>query len=258
MSSELLTDSRWQKMEIGQGTAMLADEQWQLTVPAHSAKTYHNAQIDDYAGLKRHDFPWRPPLRMTVKAYSSHGAAELKGTAGFGFWNHPFMPGGGFPRLPRAVWFFFGSPPSNMALAQGVAGHGWKCATFDAQNPLFLSLLPFAPLGVLAMHVPTLYRKFWSIGQRALNVSEKALDIDLTTTHIYQLEWRKKDVRFLVDGELVHHAPYAPRPPLGFVAWLDNQYAIVTPQGNLGFGFVERPIAQKLVLESIQIEALNE
>jgi hypothetical protein len=32
--------------------------------------------------------------------------------------------------------------------------------------------------------------------------------------------------------------PKPPTRPLGFVAWLDNQYAIATPQGVLRFGTV--------------------
>lgn len=243
-------------MEIGAGQVEQRQGQWQLTVSAHSSEKYHNAQIDDYFGLNRSAFPWTPPLRMTVKAWASHGTSELKGTAGFGFWNHPFMPGGGLPRLPRSAWFFFASPPSNMALAQNVTGYGWKCATFDAQNPLFLSLLPFAPIGFLAMRIPWLYKQLWPIGQRALNVSEKSLSVDLTQPHEYRLDWYPDKVNFYLDGERVHQSPYSPKPPLGFVAWLDNQYAIVTPQGNLGFGFVERSDEQNLMIDSLEIETI--
>src|SRR4051794_4045184 len=63
---------------------------------------YSNAQIDDY--LHGQGFTRRPPLRMTVRAGASHNVDELKGTAGFGFWTQPVMPGRVFPILPRAVW----------------------------------------------------------------------------------------------------------------------------------------------------------
>src|SRR5690349_2165056 len=81
---------------------------------------YSDAQLFDYKGQQRRDYPNRPPLRMTVRAWASHPADQLIGTAGFGFWNQPVMPGDLNFRLPRAVWFFFGSRPSNMALAKGV------------------------------------------------------------------------------------------------------------------------------------------
>jgi hypothetical protein len=31
-------------------------------------------------------------------------------------------------------------------------------------------------------------------------------------------------------------APDPPPGPLGFVAWIDNQYAVATPRGSLRFG----------------------
>ena len=59
---------------------------------------YSNAQNDDY--LHGQGFTRRPPLRMTVRAWASHGVDELKGTAGFGFWTQPVMPDRAFPILP--------------------------------------------------------------------------------------------------------------------------------------------------------------
>jgi hypothetical protein len=44
---------------------------------------------------------------------------------------------------------------------------------------------------------------------------------------------------------------------LGFVAWVDNQYAIVTPQGRFGSGLVEVPETQLLIMERISIEPLS-
>ena len=113
---------------------------WSPKVTAASGKAYTingyvNAQISDYP-----PFRWRPPLRLTVTAQAS--SAALRGTAGFGFWNHPFSPVGWSLRLPQAIWFFFGSPPNNMALAQGVPGYGWKAATISANR------WPFALLSV--------------------------------------------------------------------------------------------------------------
>jgi hypothetical protein len=249
--------SRWQPLLIGSGQLKLENSQLTCTVGLGDDKTYHDAQICDYANLRRSAFPWRPPLKMTVRAWASHPVNELRGTAGFGFWNQPFMPTGkGLPRLPRAVWFFFGSPPNNMALAKGVPGYGWKAATFDAITPLFFAMLPFAPLGFLLMRSPTLYNRLWPIAQKAIRVSEKLLDVDITTSHIYELIWQADSVDFSVDGHIVHHAPYAPCGPLGFIAWIDNQYAIVTPQGRLGFGFIPLPHEQSLILDSVEIRPL--
>jgi hypothetical protein len=158
---------------------------------------YSDAQITDYKGLPRKNYPWIPPLRLTVRAWTSHSAYDLKGTAGFGFWNEPFVPvSGDLPRLPRAVWFFFGSPPNNMALAQGVPGYGWKAATLDASRWQFLALAPFAPLGFLLMRIPALYRWLWPLGQRALGASEALLPVDFIDPHEYTLEWLADRVIF--------------------------------------------------------------
>ncbi len=82
-----------------------------------TSRQYSNAQVDDYRGLSRRRFPWRPPAKLTVRARFSHPAGHLKGTAGFGFWNDPFlMTGARLPALPQAIWFFYASPPSDMRL----------------------------------------------------------------------------------------------------------------------------------------------
>ena len=241
----------WRVTEIGHGHVIESSAVLLLTNDATPAGVYSDAQISDYHMA---DFRWRPPLRMTVRASAS---ADLVGTAGFGFWNQPFMPGQYRLRLPQAVWFFFSSPPNNMALAQGVPGPGWKAATINARRWQFGALLPAAPLGLLLMRVPALYRCLWPIGQRAIGVSEHLLDSALLAkTHSYTLDWHKDHVTFSVDGNVMHQTPSAPGGPLGFVAWVDNQYAIVTPQGNFGAGVIALEQEQTLRLEHIQIERL--
>lgn len=230
------------------------DDTTRLSIQPTDEKSYHDAQLSDYTGLRRSLFSWYPPVTMRVRMRASHSTASLRGTMGFGFWNHPFMPGESFFRPPRAVWFFFGSVPNNMALAKGVPSYGWKAATFDASRLPFWLLTPFAPLGFLLMRVPVLYRVLWPIGQWSIGVSEKMLDdIDLTQWHTYALQWRKRSASFFVDDTVVHVAPHAPRAPLGFIVWLDNQYAIVTPQGHFGAGFVSVPEMQYIDIADVHI-----
>lgn len=243
--------ANWRVTEIGQGRVVEASDALLLTTDPTPAGMYSDAQISDYQDA---DFRWRPPLRLTVRASASAG---LVGTAGFGFWNQPFMPGQYRLRLPQAVWFFFSSPPSNMALAQGVPGPGWKAAAINARRWQFAALLPAAPLGFLLMRVPALYRRLWPTGQRAIGVSEHLLDSALLAeTHTYTIDWRRDGITFAVDGAEIHQTPSALGGPLGFVAWVDNQYAVVTPQGNFGMGVVPLEQSQTLRLEYIQIEKL--
>lgn len=254
--------------EIGQGRVVAQDAAYTLKLPAVDPAAYHDAQISSYATPA--DLSLMPPLRLSVRASAAQGTAPgtaqgtaqgtapgmAAGTAGFGLWNHPFAPGERRLRLPRAAWFFYASPPSDMALARDVPGCGWKAATIDAARWPFLALLPLAPPGFLLMRVPALYRALWPVGQRALHVSERLLsDAIPTQAHTYTLDWLPDRVDFHIDGVRVHTSPYSPRGPLGFIAWIDNQYAVVTPQGRFRFGLVDVPEAQTLRIEWARLSA---
>lgn len=244
-------DYPWRVTEIGAAAVQKHSDHWTLTVRPTGADAYADAQISDYVGA---NFRWQPPLRLVVRAYASPGVDQLRGTAGFGFWNQPFMPGQASLRLPQAAWFFFSSPPSNIHLAWEVPGPGWKAATINAARWPFLALAPTAPVGMLLMRVPALYRWLWPVGQRAIGVSEHLLDSTLLAeARTYTLDWRADGATFMVDGDVVLEAPIAPRGPLGFVAWIDTQYAVVTPQGQFGFGLLDVAHEQSLVLEHIEI-----
>jgi hypothetical protein len=260
--------SPWHMTQLGGGIVTQSPGALRLAVPPTPAQVYTDAQITDYQGKR--DFAWRPPARLTVTAHaqifpppyevergSGGGDDFLRGTAGFGFWNHPFVPGERGLRLPQVAWFFFSSPPSNMQLARGVPGTGWKAATLDATRPQFLALAPTAPIGFLLMRVPALYRRLWPIGQRAVGVSEHLLDSALLSErHTYSLDWRGESIIFIVDGQTVHQTPSAPRGAMGFIAWIDNQYAVVTPQGHFGWGLLPVEREQALVIHDIHIETL--
>ncbi len=245
-----MKDDGWHATEMGGAVVQHETQAWRLLNPANADSNYVNAQISDYP-----PFRWRPPLRLTVTAQAS--STILRGTAGFGFWNHPFSPVGWSLRLPQAIWFFFGSPPNNMALAQGVLGYGWKAATISANRWPFALLLPTAPFGFLLMRIPSLYRVLWPLAQRAIGVSEKALDAALfTERHTYSLEWHVNRAVWMVDGVTVHESAQSPRGPLGLVLWIDNQYAIVTPQGHFGYGVIPIEQEQWLRIAHIHVDSL--
>ena len=217
---------------------------------------YSNAQIDDYLQRDIPHFTWRPPVRKAVRAWASHNADELKGTAGFGFWTQPLMPGKSLPILPASVWFFFASSHTDMSFARDIPGHGWKAATLDATRLPFLLLLPTAPLGFLLMRIPVLYRMLWPIAQRAIGVSEALVPVSLREPHTYRIDWLPSSIEFFIDDRLIHRTPFAPRGPLGFVAWLDNRYAILTPQGRMGRGLLSMTERQWLALENLKVDLL--
>jgi hypothetical protein len=228
-------------------------DQGRLLLPGATRNRYSDAQLDDYARLPRRSFPHRPPFRLSLQArFSSSG---IIGTAGFGLWNHPFAPGGGLPALPRALWFFYASPPSDMQLALDVPGFGWKAAVIDATRPSAVALAPFAPLVLWLNRSRRFYRRVWPIVQRGLRIVEKSLPLDLLPNwHTYSIEWTIDRAVLSVDDQIVLDTDRPPRGPLGFVAWIDNQYAIVTPTGRLGFGLLDVSAPQWLEIKTSEVE----
>lgn len=200
-----------------------------------SAPLYCNAQLDDYHVDYR--MRWQPPVRLAVRARFSHGAKELRGTAGFGFWNDPVgMTGRVRLRLPQTAWFFFGSPPNNLKFARDVPGFGWKAATLDAVSPLAVALSPLGPIAAAALRWEWLYQRVWPLAERMWRIAETPLRMDLRQWHDYEMTWTAEGVVWRVDGSEVLVSRRSPKGPLGFVAWIDNQYMIATPQGRFAHG----------------------
>lgn len=246
-------DARWNRIQVGGGQLIVQPEGLRLLSVGAEQARYTDAQIDDYGKLPRRHFPHRSPLRLTVRARAS---GPLLGTAGFGFWNNPFSPFGGFPALPAAAWFFFASPPSNMPYVEGVPGTGWKCATIDATTRRALGWAPLAPPILLFNRLPAFRRRIWPRVQRDLAIAEAIIPALEMSWHTYTIEWLPNTVRFARDGMILLETPFAPRGPLGFVAWIDNQWAVATPQGRFGWGLLHAPAQQWLDLQHITIEPL--
>jgi hypothetical protein len=258
-------DQRWTQTCIGGGKLYCENSVLRMTFESGQQGHYTNAEIDDYGNLPRANFPWRPPLRMQVIARSSLPAATfsstsgtadiLRGTAGFGFWNHPFSIRGDILMLPEAIWFFYASPPSNMALVPDIPGWGWKAQVVHSIRPgALVATIPMAVSTVFGLLTgETRPAARWM--QKLTGASEFILPVVMTDWHTYTLEWQPDVATFFVDDELVLRAPHPPTRPLGFVAWLDNQYAIATPRGTLHFSTVTSG-PQWFELDSVKIEPL--
>lgn len=79
------------------------------------------------------------------------------------------------------------------------------------------------------------------------------LGVDVTAWHTYRLEWSPKRSVFRVDGDLVLETSVSPRPPLGLVIWIDNQYAAWRPDGKSGFGVLENTEPAWLEIEELDL-----
>lgn len=239
---------------VGGGGVVRTEDGLRFVNPPGAGRRYCNAQLDDYQGLARRDFLWQPPLRLRVTARFSHAGGQLQGTAGFGFWNDPFwMTGRRAPALPAACWFFYASPPSDMALAQGVPGAGWKAATLDARTLGAALRLPALTLAAPLMRSRRLYARLWPRFQSALHIAEAPIAVAMTAWHDYTLVLGSALAEFMVDGRTVL-AAQAPAGPLGLVVWLDNQWLVARPDGRLRGGVLARATMQWMEIGKLALE----
>jgi hypothetical protein len=187
-----------------------------------------------------------------VRARFSHEAEELGGTAGFGFWNDPFtLSGGGLLAMPNCVWFFAGSPPNDQYLCEGVKGWGWKAATLKTH----WSLAPFAAVGIALAQIPLLGKPIMAVGRKFISAHEKIIAGSIKEWRTYELVWEPHQATFAVDGRPVFVSPAPPTCPLGFVLWIDNQYAIVSAAGKFKFGMIGHDAERWLEIADLKIEA---
>lgn len=230
---------------VNGGRVEHANGVYRLTVPPTPATEYTDAQLDDYDHAQPAVFANVAPRRWAARARFSHAA--LAGTAGFGFWNHPFTRNGGVVAPPRNVWFFYGSPESDLRLVRGSPGHGFRAAMLHTPPlPLgarsgparLLSRAAGAALD-LALRWRPAARAVLAAGRAYARAREAMLDVDMTQWHHYAIDWRPDAAVFSVDGVECLRATRPPRGPLGFVTWVDNYRASASPDGTYRFAYVE-------------------
>jgi len=210
---------------------------FRLTIPNGNDSHYRIAQLDDYAKLARKDFPDRPSLRLSLRARTS--AESIPGTWGFGLWNNPFGLSIGFggnpfrlPALPNAVWFFHASEENHLSFGDK-PGNGFLAQAFRSPN------FPIGRLARIGMTFPFSRLKARALMSKLVDEDGVRLGVDVTEWHEYSFEWSPTRSAFWVDGSLVLETSVSPRPPLGLVIWIDNQYAAWHPNGKIGFGVLE-------------------
>jgi hypothetical protein len=244
-------------LPIGGGTVVI-DGSIRLALPA-MPRGYADAQLDDTAGISRSEFLHRAGFHFGVRARASHPAPV--GTLGFGLWNDPFgfsLGLGGIarklPATPQAIWFFYGSPPNDMGFGKPAVAGGWKAATL--RSPRLPSLFVAAG-GMLTLMLRPLRKVQAALIRTAtgrLEAEEARLPFRLDEWHAYALDWTVEGATFQVDGEVVLRTSVVPDGPLGFVTWIDNQFAVVSPIEGLRFGVLPVPEPQYLELQDLTIE----
>jgi hypothetical protein len=230
---------------------------WRLSVPAGDARQYRLAQLDDYAALPRRHLPHNAPLEITLTARSSQ--RDLPGTWGFGLWNDPFGLSLGFggaagrlPSLPNAAWFFFASPPSHLSLRDQQPGSGQLVGAYCSPAIPSLLMLP-ALIGAPLLLWGSARRWLRSLAGKAIAHDLATIAIDPTVWHEYKLAWSNESVTFSVDGLQLFATALSPRPPLGLVLWLDNQFAAWRADGDLAYGLLHSPPDCWIEITNLQI-----
>jgi hypothetical protein len=222
---------------------------YRLTIPGGDNKQYRNAQLDDYAQEARKDFPHRPSLSLSLRARAS--SDSIPGTWGFGLWNEPFGLSIGFggnpfrlPALPNAVWFFHASEENHLSFSEK-PGNGLLAQAF--RSPVF----PLLSLLRLGITFPFSRKKVRGLMSDIVEEDGVRLSVDVTQWHAYRFEWGPNRCVFWTDDALVFETSVSPRPPLGLVIWIDNQFAAWRPDGKIGFGVLENTEPAWLEIENL-------
>lgn len=248
-------DPRWRNASTGPGALLATANGLRFLNLPSPGNSYANAQLDDYRGIPRAAFAWRPPLRLTVRARFSHRRGRLSGTAGFGFWNDPFrLTGLRPPTRPQALWFFYAGPDSHIPLALDRPAWGWNASLLDTRTIRFLLSAPALALAAPALRAPRLYRRLWPLAQRAAAVSQAAVPGDMRDWRLYTIDWQTQDVRFFLDGAPLAQTSHAPAGPLGLVLWLDNQFLQLTPWGRPRWGCTAKRETQWMEIDWLAVE----
>ncbi|HSQ27273.1 MAG TPA: hypothetical protein VLM80_09130 [Anaerolineales bacterium] len=242
----------------GAGIVLTEEHTWRLQTLAGGSKHYRLAQLDDYHHLTRSKFLWRAGSGFQLRARACE--QEIPGTWGFGFWNDPFSMGflgdTGKPRwpvLPQTAWFFFASRENHLSIRDDVPGKGSLAMTYAASNMLNMAVYPGLP-GMPFLVFRPVARLVRKVFARLLKQDAYKLDLDPTLWHTYGLKWEEEAVIFQVDYKVVFETKISPAGPLGFVLWLDNQYAAFTPQGQISYGFLPNPQAAWIEVSDVHLE----
>jgi hypothetical protein len=133
------------------------------------------------------------------------------------------------PALPNAIWFFNASGENYLSF-DNKPGNGFLAQVF--RSPVF----PLGRLAKVGLTLPFARLRARKLMSEIVQADGVRLGVDVSAWHGYRLEWSPQRSAFWVDDLLVLETPVSPRPPLGLVIWVDNQYAAFTPAGKIGFG----------------------
>jgi hypothetical protein len=195
----------WVRFSVGPTTMLHEAGRLRFVVEGAARTQLADVEIGDYRLTDREHLPWRPPLRLMVRARFSHPASLLRGTCGFGFWNNPFAPAGrGVVAPPNDLWFFCASPQSDLVAAPGLPGNGFRAEMINGGTmPAWA-----ATLGNLVLRLPRITPLLYRAAQTRMNAASVRLDgFQMTHWHDYVLYWDRAEAVFTARQETTKRAP---------------------------------------------------
>lgn len=161
---------------------------------------------------------------------------SIPGTWGFGLWNNPFGFGcsptkelARLPALPQTAWYFSASPKSYLSLSDNKPGQGFFAQAIRSSEP--------GPWLVGAgIRFPFDRRSARRRLSHSISEDGVPAGANPSAWHSYEIRWGNRATEFVVDGRILLDSPVSPRPPLGLVLWIDNQYAAFDPEGRVAWG----------------------
>ena len=158
------------------------------------------------------------------------------------------------PSRPNAIWFFCASARSDMETTPGMPGNGFRAEMIHGGAMPGWAMAFSRRL----LKLPGLGGLLYQAAQTRLDAEGVRLQgVEMTSWHEYVLFWDYQAAVLSVDNREVLAVPSPPKLPLGFVAWMDNQVAVVRPDGEFSFGLEAIEDTQWLELDHIIIEALE-
>lgn len=242
----------WNRFAVGYARVEEGDGILRLVAGPAPADALTDAELNDHRLYERGRWPWKPPLRMEVRARASHRADDLAGTAGFGFWNAPFGVDAGAVDSPQAVWFFHAAPPSFMSVSANGNGIGWRAQVLNVPRVPKVALYA---AGIAWYALKPLRRLFYRAAQTQVGGGEAPVAAAFDEWHAYRIDWRRDGVEFYVDGTPAFATSAAPRGPLGFCAWIDNSVLDVRGE-HFSSGYAALAQRQWLELSEVSIGPL--
>lgn len=116
-----------------------------------------------------------------------------------------------------------------------------------------LLLAPAALIALLLGRIPLVRRPVMDLALGQVSASEVMVPFALDVWHTYEIDWLGDQIEFRVDNQQILRSTVAARGPLGFVTWIDNQYAVASRSQGLRFGTIAPHGPQALEIAGLSI-----